>query len=104
MLDSLLNWLLRPKGSVLTEGPSRDKNGQIPRRVLAIIAEPSFLYDSEGQPVEVPLVGIGIVFKPPYVRHVSFTAGLLLPQPVEGEERHRNYRREDDVRERRLRM
>ena len=81
MLDSILNWLLRPQGSVLTEGPTRDKNDQIPRRVLAIIAEPSFLYDADGQPVEFPVVGLGIVFKPPYVRHVSFsTAYFYLSQ------------------------
>ena len=81
MLDSILNWLLRPQGSVLSEGPTRDKNGQIPCRVLAIIAEPSFLYDASGQPVEFPVVGLGIVFKPPYVRHVSFsTAYFYLSQ------------------------
>ena len=77
MLDSLLNWLLRPQGSVLSEGPTRDKNDQIPRRVLAIIAEPSFLYDVDGEPLEVPVVGIGIVFKPPYVRHVSFSTAYF---------------------------
>ena len=77
MLDSILNWLLRPQGSVLLEGPAKDKNGQIPRRVLAIIAEPTFLYDAQGQPVEFPVVGLGIVFKPPYVRHVSFSTAYF---------------------------
>ena len=73
LLDSLLGWLLRPQGSVLSEGPVKDRNGQIPHRVLAIIAELSFLYDEVGQPVEFPTVGLGIIFKPPYVRYVSFS-------------------------------
>ena len=76
-LDSLLSWLLRPQGSVLSEGPAKDVNGQIPHRVLAIISEPSFLYDKDGQPVDFPTVGLGIVFKPPYVRLIPFSTAYF---------------------------
>ena len=77
LLDSILNWLLRPQGSVLSEGPAKDKNGQIPHWVLDIIAELSFLYNGDGQPVEFPTVGLGIIFKPPYMRHVSFSTAYF---------------------------
>ena len=47
-------------------------NGQVARRVLAILAEPSALYNPQGEALENPTVGLGILFKPPYVKHISF--------------------------------
>ena len=73
LLDSLLTWLLRPDDTVLVEGPVTNTNGQINHRVLMILVEPTALYNPQGGAADSPVVGIGVVFKPPYVKHVCFS-------------------------------
>ena len=73
LLDSLLTWLLCPNDTVLVEGPVTNTNGQINRRVLMILVEPTALYNPQGGAADSPVVGLGVVFKPPYVKHVCFS-------------------------------
>ena len=78
LLESLLNWLLRPRGTVLAEGPVQDINGQVVRRVLTILVNPSTLYGPQGEAIETPTVGLGVIFKPPYMKHISFSQAYFL--------------------------
>ena len=63
-VESLREWLSHPEGPQLIDthgGPDTESY-----RALAIGLDPQCLYDEEAE------VGIGIVFKPPYVGTVSF--------------------------------
>ena len=73
LLDSLLTWLLRPDDTVLVEGSVTNTNGQINRRVLMILVELTALYNPQGGAADSLVVGLRVVFKPPYVKHVCFS-------------------------------
>ena len=63
-VESLRGWISHPKGPQLIDthgGPDSESY-----RALAIGLDPKYLYDKEAE------VGIGIVFKPPYINTVSF--------------------------------
>ena len=64
-LSILLDWLSKPKGPHLVEAPS----GANPEKALAIGVTKRMLYENE-----VPLVGMGLVYKPHYISVEHFSA------------------------------
>ena len=63
-VESLREWLSQPEGPQLIDthgGPDAETY-----RALAIGLDPVYLYDREA------VVGLGVVFKPPYINTVSF--------------------------------
>ena len=63
-VESLREWLSQPEGPQLIDthgGPDAETY-----RALAIGLDPDYLYDKEA------VVGLGVVFKPPYISTVSF--------------------------------
>ena len=71
-LQHMLDWLLNPNGPPLVEGDERNVQGHVPRRAFALLAVPRFLYGPRGTPSPEPMIGIGVVFIPPYVQKLSF--------------------------------
>ena len=67
-LSVLLDWLLKPKGPHLVEAPS----GANPEKALAIGVTKRMLYENE-----VPLVGVGLVYKPHYISAEPFSAAYM---------------------------
>ena len=50
-------------------------------RVLTILVNASTLYGPQGEAIETLTVGLGVIFKPPYMKHISFSqAHFLLSQ------------------------
>ena len=68
----MLDWLLNPNGPPLMEGDERNVQGHVPCRAFALLAVPRFLYGPGGEPSPEPMIGIGVVFIPPYVQKLSF--------------------------------
>ena len=82
-LQHMLDWLLNPNGPPLMEGDERNVQGHVPHRAFALLAAPRFLYRPGGTPSPDPMIGIGVVFIPPYVKKLSFTyAYFFLNQSV----------------------
>ena len=71
-LQHMLDWLLNPHGPPLVEGEECNIQGHLPHRAFALLAVPGFLYGPGGMPSPEPLVGVGVVFIPPYVLRLSF--------------------------------
>ena len=67
-LSILLDWLLKPKGPHLVEAPS----GANPEKALAIGITKHMLYKNE-----VPLVGVGLMYKPNYISTEPFSAAYM---------------------------
>ena len=67
-LSILLDWLLKPKGPHLVEAAS----GANSKKVLAIGVMRCMLYKNE-----VPLVGVGLVYKPHYISAEPFSATYM---------------------------
>ena len=67
-LSILLDWLSKPKGPHLVEAPS----GADPEKALAIGVTKRMLYKNE-----VPLVGVGLVYKPHYISAEPFSATYM---------------------------
>ena len=67
-LSILLDWLLKPKGPHLMEAAS----GANPEKALAIGVMKRMLYESE-----VPLVGVGLMYKPHYISAEAFSAAYM---------------------------
>ena len=67
-LRVLLDWLSKPKGPHLVEAPS----GANPKKALAIGVTKHMLYKNE-----VPLVGVGLVYKPHYISAEPFSAAYM---------------------------
>ena len=61
-LANVLDWLTQPQGPHLVDGMS----AKDPLTALAILITPEALYD----PVS-PMVGLGLVYKAPYMRAAS---------------------------------
>ena len=57
-LQSLLDWLFKPKGPTLVEASET----AAPYKALAIAVIKRTLYEEK-----LPLVGVGLVYKPPYL-------------------------------------
>ena len=67
-LSILLDWISKPKGPHLVEAPS----GANPEKALAIGVSKRMLYE-----YEVPLVGVGLVYKPHYISVEPFSAAYM---------------------------
>ena len=63
-LTDILNWLTQPKGPRLVNDTSTTK----PLMALAILLTPEALYDPD-----FPRVGLGLVYKAPYIQAASFS-------------------------------
>ena len=67
-LQSLLDWLSKPKGPTLVEAFV----GAAPDKALALAVTKRMLYGEKP-----PLVGVGLVYKPHYISMVPFSAAYL---------------------------
>ena len=67
-LQSLLDWLFKPKGPTLVEASQT----AAPYKALAIAVTKRTLYEEKP-----PLVGVGLLYKLPYIRTVSFSAAYM---------------------------
>ena len=63
-LANMLEWLAQPQGPHLVDGSSTEN----PLTALAILISPEALYDSDS-----PMVGLGLVYKAPYIQTTSWT-------------------------------
>ena len=63
-LQSLLDWLFKPKGPTLMEASTK--------AALAIAVTKRMLYEEKP-----PLVGVGLVYKPHYISTVPFSAAYM---------------------------
>ena len=68
-LQSLLDWLSKPKGPNLVEASV----AVVPEKALVLAVTKKMLYAEEP-----PLVGVGLVYKPHYVSTVPFSAAYVL--------------------------
>ena len=75
-LPSLLFWLSRPKGSNLVEAtiPAEEVRMTSACQSMAIAVSEEMLYKDR-----CPLVGVGLVYTPPYLPQVPFNCGLYEP-------------------------
>ena len=64
LLANVLSWLTQPKGPHLVDDTSTPKS----LTALAILVTPEALYDPDS-----PRVGLGLVFKAPYIQAASFS-------------------------------
>ena len=64
LLTNMLDWLTQPQGPHLVDGSSTEN----PLTALAILIAPEALYDSDS-----PMVGLGLVYKAPYIQTTSWT-------------------------------
>ena len=67
-LRVLLDWLSKPKGPHLVEATG----GANPERALAIVVTRRMLYENE-----MPLVGVGLVYKPHYISTEPFSSAYM---------------------------
>ena len=67
-LQSLLDWLSKPKGPTLMEASVK----VAPYKALAIAFTKRMLYEEKP-----PLVGVGLVYKPHYISTVPFSAAYM---------------------------
>ena len=67
-LQSLLDWLCRPKGPTLMVASVK----VAPYKALAIAVTKRMLYEEKP-----PLVGVGLVYKPHYISTVPFSAAYM---------------------------
>ena len=63
-LANMLEWLAQSQGPHLVDGSSTEN----PLTALAILISPEALYDSDS-----PMVGLGLVYKAPYIQTTSWT-------------------------------
>ena len=63
-LTNILDWLTQPQGPHLVDGTST-KN---PLTALAILLTPEALHDPDS-----PMVGLGLVYKAPYIQATSWS-------------------------------
>ena len=63
-LANMLEWIAQPQGPHLVDGSSTES----PLTALAILISPEALYDSDS-----PMVGLGLVYKAPYIQTTSWT-------------------------------
>ena len=67
-LQSLLDWMFKPKGPTLMEASVK----AVPYKALAIAVTKRTLYKEKP-----PLVGVGLVYKPHYISTVPFSAAYM---------------------------
>ena len=63
-LTNMLDWLAQPQGPHLVDGSSTESSST----ALAILMTPEALYDPHS-----PMVGLGLVYKAPYIQTTSWT-------------------------------
>ena len=75
-LQSLLYWLSKPKGANLVEPtiPAGSTDTALTYWALAIAVSREMLYKEKS-----PLVGVGIVYTPPYLPRIPFSATYMHP-------------------------
>ena len=71
-LQHMLDWLLNQNGPPLMEGEECNVQGHLPHWTFALMAAPRFLYGPRGTLSPEPMIGVGVVFVPPYVQKLSF--------------------------------
>ena len=64
LLANMLDWLAQPQGPHLVDGSLTEN----PLTALAILIAPKALYDPDS-----PMVGLGLVYKAPYIQTTSWT-------------------------------
>ena len=67
-LQSLLDWLSKPKGPNLVEASV----AVVPEKALVLVVTKKMLYGEKP-----PLVGVGLVYKPHYISLVPFSAAYM---------------------------
>ena len=67
-LQSLLDWLSKPKGPTLVEASMK----VVPYKALAIVVTKRMLYEEKP-----PLVGVGLVYKLHYISPMPFSAAYM---------------------------
>ena len=67
-LQSLLDWLSKPKGPNLVEASV----AAAPEKALVLVVSKKMLYE-----VKPPLVGVGLMYKPHYISPVPFSAAYV---------------------------
>ena len=67
-LQSLLDWLSKPKGPNLVEASV----AVVSDKALALVVTKKMLYGKKP-----PLVGVGLVYKPHYISTVPFSAAYM---------------------------
>ena len=67
-LQSLLDWLSKPKGPNLVEASA----AAVPEKALVLAVTKNMLYGKEP-----PLVGVGLMYKPHYISPVPFSAAYM---------------------------
>ena len=67
-LQSLLDWLSKPKGPNLVEASV----AAVPEKALVLAVTKKMLYGEKP-----PLVGVGLVYKPHYISPVPFSAAYM---------------------------
>ena len=72
--DGLLYWLSKPKGANLVEAsiPAGNTNMALAYRSMAIAVSGEMLYKDK-----CPLVGVGLVYIPPYLPRIAFSAAYM---------------------------
>ena len=73
-LTTVLDWLTHPQGPHLVDGTSTEN----PLTALAILMTPEALHDSDSA-----MVGLGLVYKAPYIQAASFYFDLKLASQAE---------------------
>ena len=69
LMANILNWLTQPKGPHLVDGTSTPDS----LTALAILVTPEALYDPDS-----PRVGLGLIYKAPYIQAASFSEAYFL--------------------------
>ena len=67
-LQSLLDWLSKPKGPNLVEASV----AVVPEKALVLVVSKKMLYEEKP-----PIVGVGLVYKPHYISPVPFSAAYM---------------------------
>ena len=73
LLTSMLDWLAQPQGPHLVDGSSTENS----LMALAILMAPEALYDPHS-----PTVGLGLVYKAPYIQATSWTEAYFILKPA----------------------
>ena len=72
-LNVFLDWMSRPQGPKFIENPPPAKEVNPPCLALLGLVEPRTIYGIDLKAPQPAMIGLSIVFKPPYMRAVSFS-------------------------------
>ena len=75
-VTSLISWLIQTDApylkEVISDPEAVNASDNPPRQSLMLVLEAKSLYGGNSREPVIPTVGIGLVYKPPYVKAVSF--------------------------------